>query len=96
MSRRLRTLVVLTSAFALVLVLNVGTAFAHGNGNSTGTFPGAVNNNGSVLEPIDPLFFNGAFSKANENAIPGITQGFTLHSPMCSDHYGTEGHVPGP
>ncbi len=96
MSRRLRTLVVLTSAFALVLVLNVGTAFAHGNGNSTATVPGAVNNNGPVLERIDPLFFNGAFSKANANAIPGIEQGFTVHSPMCTDHYDTEGHVPGP
>ena len=96
MSRRLRTLVVLTSAFALVLVLNVGTAFAHGNGNSTTTFPGAVNNNGPVLGPIDPLFFNGAFDQVNANAIPGIVQGFTLHSPMCTDHYDTEGHVLGP
>lgn len=93
MRRRLRILIVLASTFAMVLVLNVGTAFAHGNGNSVETFPGAVNNHGAVLDPIDPLFFNDAFFKANPNAIDGIVQGFTVHSPMCTDHYFEDGHV---
>ncbi len=97
MSRRLRTLVVLTSAFALVLVLNVGTAFAHGNGATGSTFPGGANNNAAILDDVDPLFFNGAIAAANENAsfqtdgVEELRKGFTLHSPMCSEHYET-GH----
>ena len=93
MRRRFRTLIVLASTFAMVLVLGAGTAFAHGNGATPGEFPGGANNNSAVLEPIDPLFFNGAFFKANGNAIDGIVQGFTVHSPMCTDHYSEPGHA---
>ena len=54
MRRRFRVLIVLASTILLVLVLNVGTAFAHPNGSSADDydFPGAVNNNSDVLGPV--------------------------------------------
>ena len=97
MKRRLRLLLTFASVLALVMVLNVATAFAHGNGATGGTFPGGANNNSAILVDVDPLFFNGAIDAANENAsfqTDGVVEdrkGFTLHSPMCSEHYET-GH----
>ena len=97
MKRRLRLLVTFASVLALVMVLNVGTAFAHGNGATGSTFPGGANNNAAILGDVDPLFFNGAIDAANGNAsfqTDGVVEdrkGFTLHSPMCSEHYET-GH----
>ena len=105
MRRRLRILFVVATVFALMLVLNVGTAFAHPNGSSADgyNFPGAVHNNSDVLGPVDPLFFNGVFgevqadNKVNDRALPGILQGFETHSPMCTTHYSlADGHTPFP
>jgi hypothetical protein len=95
MRRRFRVLIVLASTILLVLVLNVGTAFAHPNGDSADDydFPGAVHNNSDVLGPVDPLFFNGVVAEdpanntVNDRALPGIFQGFETHSPMCTTHY---------
>lgn len=100
MKRRLRILLTFAGVLALVMVLNMGAAFGHPNADGVGeeagaAFPGA-GSNGKALVPIDPLFGNGAFTdfseggagnKMNLNGQAGIIQGFTLHSPMCTDHY---------
>ncbi len=97
MKRRLRRLIVFAGVLGLVMALNVGTAFAHGNGATGSTFPGGANNNAAILDDVDPLFFNGAIDAANDNAsfqtdgVVADRKGFTLHSPMCSEHYET-GH----
>ena len=85
MRRRLRILIVLASTFAMVLMLNVGTAFAHPNepaapnnpfGADNAVFgPGLFQSNATVF--VDAVGFD-----VNR----GIAQGYFVHSPTCILH----------
>lgn len=97
MRRRLRILVVVASTFAMVLMLNVGTAFAHPNEPATPNNPFNADNavfktgldtaGGPQVAPDYWIDIDGI--RTNIGPIPsniGIAQGYFAHSPTCVLH----------
>ena len=99
MRKRFRTLIVLASTFAMVLVLGVGTAFANDKGDATDWDCITREANGACSEP-DPATFGVAATKAfapvgshiPDEAFPafGGQAGLALfNNPLCPFHGGT-------
>ena len=96
MRRRLRILIVLASTFAMVLMLNVGTAFAHPNDNDPGPAPflrddavnptGLTNAQGPTV--TDNYVLPDGTVLVGLTANIGIVQGYFAHSPTCALHPG--------
>lgn len=85
MRKRFRILLVLASTFAMVLMLNVGTAFAHEPANTVQL--GVPNSPFGSDPPLTALLGNSQDrGGANVNGIDGLFQGFVVHAPTCSIH----------
>ena len=88
MKRSLRILIVLASTFAMVLVLNVGVAFAHPGGAEDAFTANSLDNSAPVGSNIGPAaatdhpgFVNG-FQNSNSNAFNAIAG-----NPLCPLHH---------
>lgn len=76
----MRRLVAVLGLVAAMVLSGASVALAHERAEQTPALENAFNSEPLLKAAIGP---NG---HANENALPGIFQGFVVHAPTCAGH----------